>query len=158
RRICRHRARAGGARQREAIAGTERRSARSSRARLKRGIILDHSCQVQRAPLKDHRGDFYDTPPIAVEKLLAAEREFFSTPRKIWEPAAGTGNIVLPLRAAGHDVVATDLNDRGCPDSMSRVDFLFPLVLPPIEADAIITNPPFSLALEFVELALERAP
>ena len=119
--------------------------------------MLDHSCQVQRAPLKDHRGDFYDTPPIAVEKLLAAERDFFRHQCVIWEPACGTGNIVKILRAVGHEVFASDLNNRGCPDSESRVDFLLPTG-PTNLFDAIVTNPPFSLAADFVEIALKRAP
>ena len=74
----------------------------------------------------------------------------------IWEPACGTGSIVNVLRAAGHQVIATDLNDRGCPDSESRIDFL--LHGPPVACDAIVTNPPYKLAAMFVESALERAP
>ena len=116
--------------------------------------MLDHSCQVQRAPLNEPRGDFYDTPPEAVHALLKVER----LPQRIWEPAAGIGNIVNALRTAGHEVIATDLNRRGCPDCLDRIDFLFPFVVPPITADAIVTNPPFSLAEEFVATALERAP
>lgn len=127
--------------------------------------MLDHSCQVQRAPLKEHRGDCYDTPPVAVQALLKVEK----LPHKIWEPACGTGNIVLPLRAAGHSVIATDLNDRGCPNSLSRVDFLFcgrpywpacgcgtqsgPHTCE-CACDAIVTNPPFALAEKFVAAAL----
>jgi hypothetical protein len=43
----------------------------------------------------------------AVRPLLRVERLH----DRIWEPARGTGNIVLPLRAGGHEVIATDLND-----------------------------------------------
>jgi hypothetical protein len=113
--------------------------------------VLDHSCQVNRAPFDERRGDCYDTPPEAVHALLKCER----LPFLIWEPACGTGNIVNLLRAAGHDVVATDLNNRGCPDSLDRIDFLLPAKFP---CDAIVTNPPFSLAEKFVHFALERAP
>lgn len=112
--------------------------------------MLD-SCQVQRAPSHEHRGDCYDTPVVAVRALLKAE----SLPTCIWEPACGTGNIVTILREAGHKVMATDLNDRGCPDSIDRIDFLLPCNVP---CDAIVTNPPFALAEAFVETALERAP
>jgi hypothetical protein len=114
--------------------------------------MLDHSCQVQRAPLREHAGDCYDTPEVAVHALLKAE----PLPGVIWEPACGTGNIVRVLRAAGHAVIATDLNYRGCPDSRSRIDFLLPGFSPP--CDAIVTNPPFSLAEKFVAVALERTP
>lgn len=114
--------------------------------------MLDHSCQVGRAPLIERRGDCYDTPPEAVHALLAVEQ----LPHVIWEPACGTGNIVLPLRAAGYRVIASDLNKRGCYDSHFGIDFLFPGFDP--KADAIVTNPPFALAEQFVAIALERAP
>jgi len=114
--------------------------------------VLDHSCQVQRTPIYEHRGDCYDTPEVAVRALL----KHVKLPRMIWEPACGTGNIVRLLRQRGHFVIATNLNDRGCPDSISRIDFLLPNQSANIEA--IVTNPPFSLAEAFVEIALERAP
>jgi hypothetical protein len=113
--------------------------------------LLDHSCQVQRHALSERRGDCYDTPPEAVHALLKVER----LPWLIWEPACGTGNIVNVLRVAGHDVVATDLNDRGCPDSLDRIDFLLPVKF---DCEAIVTNPPFALAEKFVAIALDRAP
>jgi hypothetical protein len=113
--------------------------------------VLDHSCQVSRAPLEERRGDCYDTPAVAVHALLKAEH----LPHVIWEPACGTGNIVTVLRQAGHNVIATDLNNRGCPDSLDRIDFLLPVK---VDCDAIVTNPPFALAEKFVTLALMRAP
>jgi len=115
--------------------------------------MLDHSCQAGRAPLREHPGDCYDTPPEAVHALLRVEH----LPHRIWEPACGTGNIVGVLRAAGHEVIATDLNYRGCPISTARVDFLLPTT-PPLVCDAIVTNPPHSLAEQFVACAIERAP
>ena len=130
------------------------RNARTARATF--GLycvseMLDHSCQVGRAPLIERRGDCYDTPAVAVHALLKVEQ----LPHLIWEPACGTGNIVSVLRVAGHEVVATDLNDRGCPNSLDRIDFLLPIKF---ECDAIVTNPPFALAEKFVAMALERAP
>jgi len=113
--------------------------------------MLDHACGQGRASLAERQGDFYDTPEVAVTALLKVEK----LPHAIWEPACGTGNIVKVLRAAGHQVFATDLNNRGCPDSHDRVDFLFPCRA---ACEAIVTNPPFSLAEEFVSLALRRAP
>lgn len=114
--------------------------------------MLDHAAGSGRHALKERRSDAYDTPEVAVWPLALVER----LPRYIWEPACGTGNIVIPLRALGHEVYATDLNDRGCPGSTSRIDFLLPGPFPPVQA--IITNPPYSLAEQFVEVALERAP
>ena len=114
--------------------------------------MLDHAAGSGRAPLADHPDDRYDTPPCAVHALLRCE----TLPQLIWEPACGKGNIVEVLRDAGHKVIATDLNDRGCPASRSGVDFL--LLDPGIRADAILTNPPYALAAKFVEAALVRAP
>jgi hypothetical protein len=112
--------------------------------------VLNHSCQVQRAALSEHRGDFYDTPLVAVHALLRVE----NLPYRIWEPACGIGNIAGTLIGAGHAVFASDLNDRGY--GQPGIDFLLPG--PPVDCDAIVTNPPFSLAEEFVATALERAP
>jgi uncharacterized UPF0146 family protein len=117
-------------------------------------MALSHKVQAHRAPLKEHKGDKYDTDPVAVAALLKCER----LPQRIWEPAAGKGNIVIPLRRAGFYVLATDLNERGCPNCINGVDFLLPTPAAYNNADAIVTNPPFSLDEEFVTLALERAP
>jgi hypothetical protein len=114
--------------------------------------MLHHAAGSGRAPLIEHPGDRYDTPPVAVEALLRCER----LPELIWEPACGAGNIVAVLRDRNHKVIATDIADRGCPDSRSGIDFLGEP--PEINADAIITNPPYQLAEKFVEAALLRAP
>src|SRR6516164_7535753 len=116
-------------------------------------MALDHSCQVQRHPLAERGHDLYETPDVAVEALLRHER----LPHRIWEPAAGKGNIVEVLRQRGHEVIATDLNNRGCYDSRFGVDFLL-MGGPRIECDCILTNPPYVLAQQFVEVALVRAP
>lgn len=108
--------------------------------------------QNQQHALKERPGDRYDTPLQAVRALLRAE----PLPHVIWEPACGKGNIVRVLREAGHQVIATDLNNRGCPDSLDRIDFLLPTRVDDVQA--IVTNPPFSLAEKFVATALERAP
>ena len=115
--------------------------------------MLDKSAQSGRAPLAEHRDDFYATPPEAVHALLQVET-FSGT---VWECACGDGAIVKPFRTAGHKVYATDLVDRGCPDSESRVDFLLEPP-PPFPVAAIVTNPPYALAQAFVERALSLAP
>lgn len=115
--------------------------------------MLDKSAQAGRAPLAEHRDDFYATPPEAVYALLKVEK--FSG--KIWEPACGDGAIVNIFRAAGYQVYATDLVERGCPNSDSRVDFLLEPVSP-FQIGAIVTNPPYALAGRFVEHALKFAP
>jgi hypothetical protein len=114
---------------------------------------LDPACQTKRAPLADRGDDLYETPPIAVRALLAVEQ----LPDAVWEPACGPGAIVSVLREAGHRVYATDLNDHGCPDSESGVDFLMERA-PASLVGAILTNPPYKLATEFVAHALTLCP
>jgi hypothetical protein len=71
--------------------------------------------------------------------------------------ACGPGSIVKERRNAGHTVFASDLVDYGCPDSRCGVEFLMERSVPD-GVDAIITNPPFKIAGEFVSHALALAP
>ena len=73
--------------------------------------------------------------------------------QRVWEPACGAGHIVNVLRERGHEVYATDIVDRGCPDS-SLQDFLWEFSPVPEDDVDIMTNPPYATALEFVERAL----
>jgi hypothetical protein len=61
------------------------------------------------------------------------------------------------LRAAGHDVIASDIADYGCPDAAAGVDFLSQRNAP-AGVETIVTNPPFMHADEFVRRALELVP
>lgn len=107
-----------------------------------------------RAPIADRGDDLYETPAVAVEALLRVE----ALPPVIWEPACGRGAIVRVLRAAGHRVVASDLVDYQSPDQdHARWDFLTETA-PPSGVDALVTNPPFKLANEFVRHALKLCP
>jgi len=115
-------------------------------------MALDHSCQVQRHPLVDRGNDLYETPPEATRALLSAER----LPRRIWEPAVGRGAVARVLEAAGHEVIGTDLVDYGI-GYRGGIDFLMER-FPPPGIDAIVTNPPFKLANEFVAHALKLCP
>jgi hypothetical protein len=107
-----------------------------------------------KAALSERKNDLYESPPEAVRALLKAE----SLPLTIWEPACGPGSIVRVLRAAGHQVYATDLVDYGSSDQDEHGwDFLSERQLP-IGVQAIVTNPPFKNAQEFVVHALELCP
>jgi len=94
------------------------------------------------------RNDYYATDPRAVEMLL--EPEQFAP--VIWEPACGEGHISKVLQAHGYEVISTDLVYRGFGDP-EPLDFLKE-TLDGFEGD-IITNPPYSVGLEFVQRALE---
>jgi hypothetical protein len=115
--------------------------------------MLDHSCQVQRHTLSERGDDRYETPDVAVHALLRVE----SLPQYLWEPACGSGRIVNVLRAAGHTVIGSDLVDYGDPTHLYRRDFLMELKAPD-RCQAIVTNPPFKLAEEFVAHALDLCP
>jgi hypothetical protein len=106
-----------------------------------------------RAPLSERRNDLYETPAVAVEALLRVEQ----LPKRLWEPAAGRGAIVNVLRAAGHEVLASDLVDYGDPTHFARRDFLMEHKAPD-GCQAIVTNPPYKNAAEFVAHALELCP
>lgn len=90
------------------------------------------------------KSDFYQTPYNITRRLLEVEKFEGS----ILEPACGAGAITAILKEAGYDdVTAYDL-------LLDGKDFLAETR----KFDAIITNPPFSLAKEFILKACEVAP
>jgi hypothetical protein len=89
--------------------------------------------------------DKYFTPAWVTEALLPHLR--IKPPAHVHEPAAGNDAIVDVLKDAGFNVTSNDFSrDRG-------VDFLDVLHLP--AAVAIITNPPYNKAEEFIAHALD---
>jgi hypothetical protein len=117
--------------------------------------MFDMSSQSRRHSHAECGLDLYETPAVAVEALLRIEK----IPQHVWEPAAGRGAIVRVLRDHGHAVIASDVFDYGGLDFVG--DFLTQEQMPP-GCEAIVTNPPFKIANEFVahalELALRRTP
>ena len=91
--------------------------------------------------------DFYPTPPECTRALLSTGE--LNGVDRIWEPCCGDGAIARVLMATGYDVAATDLNDHGF--GTSGRDFFFEAT--PLAA-CIVTNPPFTLALDFLQRAL----
>ncbi len=87
--------------------------------------------------------DFYPTPSEVTETLL----RFLNLPKStvIWEPACGEKDMVSTMNRAGYSVVATDL----------RYGQNF-LTEPLPDCDWIITNPPFSASVEFIERCAEH--
>lgn len=100
-------------------------------------------------PENREENDFYPTHPSATRALLRVET--FTGP--IWEPACGEGDISRVLTEAGYEVVSSDLIDRGFGDV--GVDFLRQFRS---RGHDIITNPPFKLAMPFVNAALQHSP
>ena len=103
--------------------------------------------------ISERKDDLYETPAVAVQSLLQVE----PIPLTVWEPCCGPGSIVRELRATGRAVIATDLVDYGCEDSVARRDFLMEREAPSGIA-AIVTNPPFKLAEECVAHAVDLVP
>ena len=99
--------------------------------------------------------DFYTTDPAAVREFLDTVHECYVPHGQIvWEPACGTGNISEVLKEYGYVPYSTDLKDRGY--GISSVDFLQVGMV--AGCKTIITNPPYSLATEFIEHAMEILP
>ena len=109
--------------------------------------------QAQRAPLVERKDDLYETPAVAVHALLRVE----TLPPRLWEPAAGRCAIVNILRGHGHEVLASDLVVYGDTTHLPRRDFLLEHKAPD-GCQAIITNPPYKLADQFVRHALGLVP
>jgi hypothetical protein len=86
-----------------------------------------------------NKSDFYPTPPEATQALL----DFLHIPpsMRIWEPACGEGHMVEVMERNGLDVIGTDIQQG--------TDFLTAEL--PEGVDWIITNPPFSLAEDFIK-------
>lgn len=86
--------------------------------------------------------DFYPTPADVTTALM----DFLNLDgeSRIWEPACGEMDMVRTMERLGYKVTATDIK--------SGVDFL---TSNPIECDWIITNPPFTIADEFIKRCRE---
>ena len=87
------------------------------------------------------KSDFYETPYSMTSHLL--EVEDFNKSLTVCEPACGDGAIVKILEKKWDNVVAYDIEKN----------FLWETE----NYDYIITNPPFSLAYEFVQKAKQIA-
>ena len=95
--------------------------------------------------------DYYATDPRALELLMEEYADELNLSRRIWEPAAGEGHLAEVLRKRGRTVCATDIIERGYKlDDV--VDFFS--INSRMYCD-IVTNPPYSIAKEFVEHALD---
>lgn len=106
------------------------------------GALIDN-LEDQRKPDAPRRSeDFYPTgQPEAIRALLARDGDRIRQLGSVWEPACGDGALVREIRGAGLYCCASDLIDRGCPNSF-LADFF---TMQAAECPAIITNPPFNL-------------
>lgn len=88
--------------------------------------------------IEREKDDFYPTPPEPTRAILNAEKMRLSEFDSIWEPACGDGAMAREIEAAGHDVICSDIIDRGAGAELcSFYDFSA------APSRAILTNPPF---------------
>ena len=88
--------------------------------------------------------DLYETPEWVTDALIP---HLPSGIKHVWEPACGSGMIASALTKHGFSVSTTDIT--GDCDFLAQ-DHTF--------ADAIITNPPYNKAREFIENAIKISP
>lgn len=101
--------------------------------------------------------DFYATPLEAFIPILPI---IACLPGPVWEPAAGDGRLVAEMWRHGIDAFGSDIHEAVA--ERRPVDFLDPrehpcLVWPDSMYEpprTIVTNPPFSLAMEFARVAV----
>ena len=96
--------------------------------------------------------DYYATNPKAVEMLLNAY-EFKGV--NMLEPCVGAGhiaNVISDFTQNEVEITGLDIVDRGYPNTIVQ-DFL--TWKTDKKFDTIITNPPFSLAREFIEKGMK---
>lgn len=95
------------------------------------------------------KNDFYATSPEAITHLIEGGAEI---PYVIYEPACGNGCLSEILKAKyGRKVYSYDIIDRGYGEGVK--DFFQTKELPK-DCNCILTNPPYSLATEFIVHAL----
>lgn len=95
--------------------------------------------------------DYYASPKKAVDELLRIEDFYLATP--IWECASGENHISSVLTTNGYTVRSSDIINRA---NNEVYDFLS--VENKSWSGHILTNPPFALATDFIEKALEIIP
>ena len=95
--------------------------------------------------------DYYATHPDAINYL----KKKIELPHLILEPACGEGHLSERLKELGHEVMSYDIVDRG----YGEVQNFFEMLTAPTDKDfAIVTNPPYKYAMEFVSHSMELVP
>lgn len=93
------------------------------------------------------RNDYYATDPKAIPLLLNEE----SFADIIVEPACGEGHLSKALESAGKTVISSDIINRGYGSTSN----FFERTEPYKNGVDLITNPPYSKAMEFAEHGMD---
>lgn len=114
-----------------------------------------YACNHRKKDCEVEKNDFYATHPESVELFLKRAKETnLNIPNNIWECACGDLAITKVLRKYGYNVFSTDLVDRGYGDKVG-IDFLTCNDYKN-KFDCIFTNPPYAMAKDFVERAIDQ--
>lgn len=121
---------------------------------LTRSVPASSSLYVRNMPRRAN--DFYPTPAWATMELL---NRISLSGMRILEPCAGDGAIANVLKRTWGDdrVFATDIDPKFLDTSDGVFDACDNEIYNLVKPDAIITNPPFSLAHVIVPKAVEKA-
>lgn len=118
--------------------------------------IGQHTPRYGNSGYKRRDSDFYATPSWVTEILVPYIPKRYYV---IWEPAYGEGHIGKVLDENDKFVFGTDINHK---NENYQIDFISSDAikfckhrLPITSPVAIVTNPPYSLASEFVAHAIE---
>lgn len=104
--------------------------------------------------------DFFPTPPWATRAFIydvLLPRRMAREWMTLWEPAAGEGHMAHVLSETFERVYASDVHDYGAGFTIGSFVGQGADVIDDLGADWIITNPPFNLALDFAERAMNLA-
>lgn len=109
------------------------------------------------APRERAGQDWYREPEWAVHGLF----DVHGFDGGIYDPACGAGTILRVARAYGYEAIGSDVVDRGAGLQFWKADFLVDDVLNMgrlgaalVRTKHVVTNPPFSLAEDFLRRAL----
>lgn len=100
------------------------------------------------------QNDWYPTP----RALTVALCELVTLPDKLAEPCAGDESLANVLREHGYCMSTGDIDPRWSSLDNPETDFLGDRAPELYAGRAVVTNPPFNLAPEFVKRALEICP
>lgn len=119
------------------------------------GSLMAKASKVKRKAYPQDPLGFYIEPQYATDALLT--EPMFQLVGKVWDPCAGSGNILRACRDRGFDAIGSDIAPRVAEGfTLRQMDFLLATSLP-AGVNAIICNPPYGsgfLARRFIEHAL----
>ena len=103
-------------------------------------------------------GDWYSTPAWTTRAILPHLNVWRSTRMRVLDPCAGKGAILDVVRADWPDAIRLGFEIDQERATVARVGCADALLEPWPGADVVLTNPPFSLAMEFVTRSAEQCP